>query len=43
MEYDSQIEFNTAGKYLEYADIRMRERVESNVELDISCRIRRKN
>lgn len=42
VEYDSQVEFNTVGKYLEYADIRMRERVESNVELDISCRIRRK-
>jgi len=42
VEYDSQIEFNTLGKYLEYADVRMRERVESNVELDISCRIRRK-
>jgi hypothetical protein len=42
VEYDSQVEFNTIGKYLEYADIRMRERVESNVELDISCRIRRK-
>jgi hypothetical protein len=43
VEYDSQVEFNTVGKYLEYADIRMRERVESNVELDISCRIRRKS
>ncbi|MCS2167372.1 hypothetical protein [Scandinavium manionii] len=42
VEYDSQIEFNTLGKYLEYADVRMRERVESNLELDISCRIRRK-
>ncbi|OAT26515.1 hypothetical protein M976_02672 [Buttiauxella ferragutiae ATCC 51602] len=41
VSYDAEIEFNTEMKYLEYADIRMNECVKNNLEMDISCRIRR--
>lgn len=41
INYDAQIEFNTAKKYIEYVDIRMNENVKNNIAMDISCRIRR--
>lgn len=39
VSYDSQIEFNTTEKHIEYADIQMSECVMNNVEMDIRCRI----